>query len=210
MDHRTDQFSLGLILHEMATGRPPFRRDTPAQVLAAVIERDPEPLGRLRAGRARRPWRRSSRAACRRTPSAASRRRTSWRRSWPRSPAGPDRARWPSRRASRSERPVRDLRRGRARRAAAARGARRSTTSRRRRGVRRYDEAELARADPARQADRRGAGPARRRGAVAAALREPRLPARGPDRWRPARRGAPARAARAWAGTSRASSSPAS
>ena len=48
VDHRTDQFSLGLILHEMATGRPPFRRDTPAQVLAAVIERDPEPLGRLR------------------------------------------------------------------------------------------------------------------------------------------------------------------
>jgi protein kinase-like protein len=48
LDHRTDQFSLGLILHEMVTGRSPFRRDTPAQVLAAVIERDPEPLGRLR------------------------------------------------------------------------------------------------------------------------------------------------------------------
>lgn len=49
VDHRTDQFSLGLILHEMATGRSPFRRDTPAQVLAAVIERDPEPLRRVRA-----------------------------------------------------------------------------------------------------------------------------------------------------------------
>jgi serine/threonine protein kinase len=48
VDHRTDQFSLGAILHEMATGRPAFRRDTPAQVLAAVIERDPERLGRLR------------------------------------------------------------------------------------------------------------------------------------------------------------------
>jgi serine/threonine protein kinase len=48
LDHRTDQFSFGAILYEMATGRPPFRRDTPAQVLAAVIERDPDPLGRLR------------------------------------------------------------------------------------------------------------------------------------------------------------------
>jgi hypothetical protein len=48
VDHRTDQFSLGLILYEMTAGRAPFRRDTPAQVLAAVIERDPEPLSRLR------------------------------------------------------------------------------------------------------------------------------------------------------------------
>ena len=48
VDHRTDQFALGLILYEMASGRPAFRRDSPAQVLAAVIERDPEPLRRLR------------------------------------------------------------------------------------------------------------------------------------------------------------------
>jgi serine/threonine protein kinase len=49
VDHRTDQFSVGLILSEMAIARPLFRRDTPAQVLAAVIERDPEPLSQLRA-----------------------------------------------------------------------------------------------------------------------------------------------------------------
>ncbi len=49
VDLRTDQFAVGLILHEMATGRPVFRRDTPAQVLAAVIEREPEPLGTVRS-----------------------------------------------------------------------------------------------------------------------------------------------------------------
>ena len=49
LDHRTDQFSLGLIVHEMLTGRPAFQRESPAQVLAAVIERDPEPLGGTRS-----------------------------------------------------------------------------------------------------------------------------------------------------------------
>jgi Protein kinase domain len=48
VDHRTDQFSLGAILYEMLAGRRPFQRETPAQVLAAVIERDPEPVERLR------------------------------------------------------------------------------------------------------------------------------------------------------------------
>jgi tRNA A-37 threonylcarbamoyl transferase component Bud32 len=48
VDSRTDQFAFGLVLAEMATGLRVFRRDTPAQVLAAVIERDPEPLRQLR------------------------------------------------------------------------------------------------------------------------------------------------------------------
>ena len=48
VDARTDQFAVGTILGEMATGRPLFGRPTPAQVLAAVIERDPDPLRLLR------------------------------------------------------------------------------------------------------------------------------------------------------------------
>jgi hypothetical protein len=48
VDGRTDQFAVGLILGELATGRPVFGRETPAEVLAAVIEHDPEPLRRLR------------------------------------------------------------------------------------------------------------------------------------------------------------------
>jgi serine/threonine protein kinase len=48
VDYRSDQFSSGLVLWEMAAGRPTFRRDTPAQVLAAVIEREAPPLRELR------------------------------------------------------------------------------------------------------------------------------------------------------------------
>jgi serine/threonine-protein kinase len=43
-DHRSDQFSLGSILYEMATGRHAFRKDTAVQTLSAIIEAEPEPL----------------------------------------------------------------------------------------------------------------------------------------------------------------------
>jgi len=41
LDHRSDQFSLGSILYEMATGRRAFTGDSAAQTLAAIIEKDP-------------------------------------------------------------------------------------------------------------------------------------------------------------------------
>jgi serine/threonine protein kinase len=44
VDYRSDQFALGTILYEMAAGRRPFRRDTAAETLAAIIHDDPEPL----------------------------------------------------------------------------------------------------------------------------------------------------------------------
>jgi tetratricopeptide (TPR) repeat protein len=47
VDHRSDQFTLGAILYEMATGRQAFRRETPAQTIAAIIEDPPEPLATL-------------------------------------------------------------------------------------------------------------------------------------------------------------------
>jgi tetratricopeptide (TPR) repeat protein/TolB-like protein len=47
VDHRSDQFTLGAILYEMATGRQAFRRETPAQTTAAIIDDAPEPLATL-------------------------------------------------------------------------------------------------------------------------------------------------------------------
>ncbi len=41
-DYRSDQFSLGLVLFEMAAGRPAFRRDTPAATLDAIINEEPQ------------------------------------------------------------------------------------------------------------------------------------------------------------------------
>jgi Tol biopolymer transport system component len=44
VDFRSDQFSFGAVLYEMATGKGPFRRPTAAQTLAAIIQDEPEPL----------------------------------------------------------------------------------------------------------------------------------------------------------------------
>ena len=43
-DFRSDQFSFGTILYELATGRKPFERKTSAETLTAIIREDPEPL----------------------------------------------------------------------------------------------------------------------------------------------------------------------
>jgi Tol biopolymer transport system component len=44
LDFRTDQFSLGVILYEAATGVHPFRRATTVDTLAAILNDDPKPL----------------------------------------------------------------------------------------------------------------------------------------------------------------------
>jgi serine/threonine protein kinase len=42
VDYRTDQFSLGLTLYEMVAGRRAFTAETAAQILAAIIDDEPE------------------------------------------------------------------------------------------------------------------------------------------------------------------------
>jgi Tol biopolymer transport system component len=47
VDFRSDQFTLGAILYEMATGKRAFQRKTGAETLVAIIREEPEPLSQL-------------------------------------------------------------------------------------------------------------------------------------------------------------------
>jgi hypothetical protein len=48
LDYRSDQFSLGAMLYELATGKRAFQRKTSAETMSAIIREEPEPAGRLR------------------------------------------------------------------------------------------------------------------------------------------------------------------
>ncbi|MBI4168422.1 MAG: protein kinase [Acidobacteria bacterium] len=49
-DHRSDLFALGIILYEMATGKRPFRGESPADVASSILRDTPAGVTDLRAG----------------------------------------------------------------------------------------------------------------------------------------------------------------
>ena len=48
VDTRSDVFSLGILLYEMASGLRPFRGESSLSVLSSILRDDPEPLSRVR------------------------------------------------------------------------------------------------------------------------------------------------------------------
>ncbi|MCH7689934.1 MAG: serine/threonine protein kinase, partial [candidate division Zixibacteria bacterium] len=49
-DHRSDLFSFGVVLYELIAGRTPFRRDSEAATMNAIVNDIPEPMARYRSG----------------------------------------------------------------------------------------------------------------------------------------------------------------
>ena len=49
VDHRSDLFSLGIVMYELITGRTPFKRTNDTGTMHAIINENPEPLERYKS-----------------------------------------------------------------------------------------------------------------------------------------------------------------
>ena len=48
LDHRTDIFSLGIMLYEMATGTRPFQGNTAVELVSAILKDTPRSISEVR------------------------------------------------------------------------------------------------------------------------------------------------------------------
>ncbi len=67
LDARSDLFSVGAILYEMATGKLPFEGSTSAVIFQGILDRNPRPRSGAESFRCLSSWKRSSTKRWRKT-----------------------------------------------------------------------------------------------------------------------------------------------
>ena len=83
VDARSDVFSLGVLLYEMATGQRPFTGANPARLLSSILRDRPCPIVEVREEFPPRLDAGASRGASRRSRNDATPTPASWSRRWP-------------------------------------------------------------------------------------------------------------------------------